>query len=198
VSRVLPLLFLLAGCRVERDAEAPPTRADAPAGAATPAHETAGPCVLVADDSLTILSRPEPSAGVFGSAARGDSIRVTATAAGGWLGFDPAVAQAANVGPFRLRWIAPDAPFTLSGACRTLPVIEAPDAGVCYLMAGASIALRAAPEAGAAVVDSLAAGGYAPVAGRRPDGWTRVRLPDGREAWAAPEDGSFNGPCEGE
>jgi len=188
----IALCLLFVACRTE---PAP----DAPAGGdsltARLPDEAAGPCLLMPDDTLTLFVRPSPASDEFGIAAPGEALRPTATAEGGWLGFDPAVAQAANVGPFRLRWVAPDGPFTLTGACRTLPVIAAPTDG-CYLMAGLPIALREAPDAGASVVDTLRAEGFAPVVGRAADGWSRVRLPDAREAWAAPEDGSFNGPCD--
>jgi hypothetical protein len=184
------LVFGVVGCRVDPASDSPAADAVEAAGVDESAPAT---CELVPDDTITILQRPSPTADVFGEAAPGDTLHPTATAAGGWLGFDPAVAQAANVGPFRLRWVAPDGPFTLSGACLALPLIEAPTEG-CYAMAGGTIPLRAEANTRALVVDSLGAGGFAPVVGRNGE-WARVRLEDGREAWIAPEDGNFSGPC---
>jgi hypothetical protein len=185
-----PLALLLVACRVDPV----PGGSNEPSGVASvDADELAVACVLAPEDTVTVFQRPSPTAGVFGEAAPGDTLRPVASAAGGWLGFDPAVAQAANVGPFRLRWVAPDGPFTLSGGCLALPVVDAPAEG-CYAMAGSPIALRAGPATDAAVVDSLPAGGFVPVVGRSGD-WARVRMIDGREAWVAPGDGNFNGPC---
>ncbi len=53
----------------------------------------------------------------------------------GWLGFDPGVAQAANIGVFRLRWMPPGAPVSLDGDCVSVPIEPwVPLPGVCYQM----------------------------------------------------------------
>jgi hypothetical protein len=170
------------GCRVDQTAD---TAAGSPRDASVEANDASrGACELVPEDSITILQRPSPTADVFGVAAPGDTLRPTSTAAGGWLGFDPAVAQAANVGPFRLRWIAPDGPFTLSGACLSLPVIDAPTEG-CYAMAGTPIPLRSEPAASAAVVDTIVAGGFARVGAAPATGHAWRSTTATRRGWPA-------------
>ncbi|MGW8249945.1 MAG: hypothetical protein ACWGO1_04825, partial [Anaerolineales bacterium] len=67
----------------------------------------AGTCEYTATAEVTIYSRPDTSAQVFSVQPAGLTVQPSARSASGWLGFDPAVAQAANIGPFRLRWLPP-------------------------------------------------------------------------------------------
>ena len=72
-----------------------------PPGSPTPVDQ----CHLTAFDDVTIFSRPDSAAAVFGTLAAGDSVIVQVMTSNVWFGFDPGVAQAPNVGPFRYRCI---------------------------------------------------------------------------------------------
>ncbi|HLA64133.1 MAG TPA: SH3 domain-containing protein [Rhodothermales bacterium] len=208
---LLSLFFALfvVGCQIERDgdtsadvdsadvAETPATGDDTPAAPRrAPAAGTA--ClVMAATAPVTLYARPGVDADTFGVLTRGDTLRPTARTEDGWLGFDPASAQAANVGPFRLRWVAPDAAVRLQGACARLPEVEKLPSRTCFVMAGAPIPLYGRPDTVSFVVDSLARSSFAPVLERTPAGWARVEREGGRSAWVSPVDGDYNGPCEG-
>lgn len=196
----LPLL-LLAACHVERDDGAPAATDTARVAVAPPAPAPAPVrtvCLLTTAtprDTLTLYQRPGTAAAVFGTLAPGDTARLGARTADGWLGFDPAVAQAANVGVFRLRWVAPGGPYRLSGPCDALPQVETLPARTCFAMAGLPLPVYARADTTAPVVDSLAREGYAEVALFNAAHWARVRLAAGRYGWVAPADVNVNGDC---
>ena len=77
-------------------------------------------CTVVANSDVTLYNRPNTASGEFGTLAAGETAVMTGQTADGWLGFDPGVAQAANVGIFRLRWVAPDSDVMQSGGCAAL------------------------------------------------------------------------------
>jgi len=54
-----------------------------------------------------------------------------ARTADGWLGFDPGIPQALNVGIFRLLWLDPAASAEFSGGCDQLPIVTHPFAPLC-------------------------------------------------------------------
>jgi len=87
------------------------------------------PCVFTANVSLTAYRLPDTTSDVFGTMPAGDTHEALAQTADGWVGFDPGVAQAANVGLARHRWIqlsATVAPSCLSGVdVVTLADVEA-------------------------------------------------------------------------
>lgn len=67
------------------------------------------PCSFAANKDLTAYRLPDASSDVFGTLPAGtDQYRISARTADGWIGFDPGVAQAGNVGLARNRWILPD------------------------------------------------------------------------------------------
>ncbi len=138
---------------------------------------------------------------VFGTVQPGDPVAVVARDARGWLAFSPGTAQAANVGPFRLRWLPPDAPVRLEGACSDLPVRVSPAAGVCFEMAMAATPVRSSPDPSAPLLVTLPADGYVAVTGRDPSGWLRVDAGSGSRpgsgaGWIPPEAVNVNGPCD--
>ncbi len=67
--------------------------------------ETSEPCTFMATGSLTVYRLPDNTSDVFGEISSGESFEVLAQTAGGWVGFDPGVAQAGNVGLARHRWV---------------------------------------------------------------------------------------------
>ncbi|MGA9532627.1 MAG: hypothetical protein WBR18_07915, partial [Anaerolineales bacterium] len=91
-------------------------------------------CQIMATGSLTAYTRPSRAAQPFGSLSGGMPVYLEARTPDGWYGFNPGVAQAANIGVFHHRWLPPDADITLEGDCEGIPVVEGPLPGVCYEM----------------------------------------------------------------
>ncbi|HEX9952997.1 MAG TPA: SH3 domain-containing protein [Rubricoccaceae bacterium] len=197
----LVLLVGLAGCRIDGPAEAPAAPDSAVLAPGDTIAEAAGEpqpeaaCMLVAQDSVVLYARPSVASARFGVLAPGDSVEAAGRAPG-FVGIDPATAQAANVGPFRLRYAAADGPFALRGDCAALPAQPRLDPAACYEMAQGSVALHARPDTSAAVVATIPARGFAEATSKTPSGWLRVRLgPNGPPGWVAPADVNLNGPA---
>ncbi|HID50602.1 MAG TPA: hypothetical protein EYP41_01015, partial [Anaerolineae bacterium] len=55
-------------------------------------------CTFTANESLTAYRLPDSAADVFGVISTGESFEALARTAEGWVGFDPGVAQAGNIG----------------------------------------------------------------------------------------------------
>ncbi|RYY20160.1 MAG: SH3 domain-containing protein [Cytophagaceae bacterium] len=211
-SLVLALAAGLASCHASSDSvpATAPTGASAPAAGAPPAAApdsvAAAPgwpapfapaagssCPRTVRQGATIRTRPAAGAPAFGLASD-ESIQVLARTASGWVGFDPHTAQAANVGIFRLRWVAP-ADLTAGPACPAVPLVAAPPAG-CLLMAGQAVLVRAQPAANSPVVSTIPAGSYAEVV-RPGSTWVQVRVPGRPQpGYVAQADVSFTGPCQ--
>lgn len=212
---VLLFAWLLSGCRLPGAPEATPTPlppSETPAPSSTPAPSATpeptdvllppAECEITAPAGINIYTRPSASAELF-YVTGGAEVMPPAGArtADGWLGFDPGVAQAGNVGVFRYRWLL-ESEVTTSGGCAELPVVVGPAAGVCYTMIVAPTDLRAGPDATAALVLTLNVEDYAEVLGTDlSGGWVKVDLARGSPAQALQgwiEIGSLNlnGPCE--
>jgi len=162
---------------------------------------TTAACTLVANSDIPLYYRPAVSSGEFGTLTAGEKVVPGGQTTTGWLGFDPAVAQAANMGIFRLRWLAPRSDISLSGSCDTLPVYPEISPTACYEMAMADTPIYDQPMDTAATIATLAAGSYTAVTGKSDQGWFQVNLGDGSLAgshsgqtgWIAPDAGNFNG-----
>jgi hypothetical protein len=172
-------------------------------GAAAPSGGTAsGPCRLEAVDEVTIYNRPSTASSVFSTQGPGFTQDFQARTSDGWLGFDPGVAQAANIGEFRLRWVEPGTE-DLTGNCGGLPVVWGPPAGVCFDMPMDTTNVYADPDATSPVVAVLHVGDFAAVVGLDPSGdWARVDLGPGNtgspaEGWVEANSLNVNGPCDG-
>ena len=63
------------------------------------------PCEFISYSSLTVYRLPDASSDIFGTLPAGETREVLAYTADGWLGFDPGVAQAGNIGLAHHRWI---------------------------------------------------------------------------------------------
>jgi hypothetical protein len=90
-------------------------------------------CWVTNNETLTAYRESSPLAQVFGIADADTTAMALARTRDGWLGFDPGVAQAGNVGRARLRWYLPDwstLTFDPAGCENRLP----------YLLSYASIA----------------------------------------------------------
>jgi hypothetical protein len=159
-----------------------------------------GPCELIAEGELTVYERPHPDAEVFGTMNTGFRVEPEAKTADGWWGFEPGVAQAANVGIFRLRWVHESSPIRLEGCCQCPPEVVGPPPGVCFEMPVEDVDVYAAPDLSSEVVASLTPGDYAAVVGKS-DGWAKLDLATGNTGqdtigWIPAASLNMNGPCE--
>ena len=198
---LLVLLLALAGCRVETPGADPAVVAPGdtlvasgsePVADAAPAMDAPG-CVLVAQDSVVLYTRPSVAAPRVGTLAPGDSVPASGRAPG-FVGISPGTAQAAAVGALRLRYAASDGPFALRGDCAALPPQPRLDPVACYQMALDETRLHARPDTGAAVVATMPAQSLAEATARTPTGWLRVRMgADGPPGWVAPADVNVSG-----
>ena len=73
------------------------------------------PCMFTATMVVTAYRLPDGASEIFGTVSTGDTYEVLARTVDGWLGFDPGVAQAANIGLARHRWVQLN--MTLDPSC---------------------------------------------------------------------------------
>lgn len=173
-----------------------PTPSSTPTATSSPA-----PCTLTANSDVPLYNRPDTNSSQFGIFSSGQQAVITGQAPGGWLGFDPGVAQAANVGIFRLRWLAPGSDTAQSGSCDALTPYPAISPTACYEMAMADTPIYAQPDDTAVVITTLPGGGYTAVTGKSAQNWVQVDLSDGSLAdnhsgqtgWITPNAANFNG-----
>ena len=74
-------------------------------------------CTLSANGPLAAYYLPDDTSDVFGELFPGDAFEALARTAEGWVGFDPGVAQAGNIGLARHRWVFLTA--SISPSCLT-------------------------------------------------------------------------------
>jgi hypothetical protein len=178
-----------------------PTAVTPPTVVATTLPAGSGPCLATSSADVTIYTRPSLMADVFSTITLSSPVDIASRSADGWLGFDPGVAQAANIGVFRQRWIPPDALVSLSGDCAGLPV-EAwvPAVGVCYQMSMGPVEVHASADPMSAVSHTLVVGEFVAVTGRTPTGWLFVNGNDGNvpgvTGFIADTAMNANGPCD--
>lgn len=196
---ILILGLGVSGCNLPQAGGTPsPTTETAPSPTVTP---TAGPCMIIADSDLAVYQRPSASADVFGTMTAGESYPAGGQTADGWFGFDPGVAQAANIGVFRLRWVQEGTSgLRLEGDCAAVPVVVGPPPGVCFDMPMDTTQVYAAPDLASSVVATMALGDYAAVIGRATS-WAQVDLSQGNTGlavtgWVEEWTINLNGPCE--
>lgn len=182
---------------VPADSDAPAPAGAAGVGADWPAAfqpDAASLCARTAKTQTVIYQRPAGSAPKFGQLAAGETVKLAARTADGWVGFDPATAQAANVGLLRLRWVRAADAFGTADVCAQLPVVALPTG--CLLMAARPVAVRAEQRAGSAVLSTIPAGSYAHVEAQH-NGWLRVTVPGQREpGFVSVASANLNGPCQ--
>ena len=171
-----------------------------PAPTATPTVTPSGPCVATAPSDVTIYERPSFEADVFSTLSAGETTELHGETDGGWLGFDPGIAQAANIGPFRLRWIH-QGEVTLSGDCSSLPEFWAPPPGICFDMPMEDVDVHTSPDASSAVLVVLHVEEFAAVIGVSGTGWAKVDLAPGNTGstvvgWVEENTMNMNGPCD--
>ena len=171
---------------------------EATEGSATLAPE---PCSIVAQGDVTVYSRPSSNAAVFGSMASGFHVIPEGRTEDGWLGFDPGVAQAANVGIFRLRWIEESSDIELEGTCEDLPELKGPPAGVCFTMPMDGVHVYTEADVSSEGIATMRWGDYAAVTGKTKLDWARVDLSVGNvgldlAGWVQGVTLNLNGPCD--
>jgi hypothetical protein len=165
---------------------------------ARPAGEA---CTLRADGPVAAYNRPSLEAQVFAEMPGDMELYVTAQTADGWVGFDPAYAQAGNIGVFHHRWVPPNSAVTLSGDCDDLPLVTGPAPNVCFTMVGFPVPVYSAPDSGSLVIATLDYGEYTQLLGESADGaWMQVNLAVGTvgldtKGWIDRSAVQFNGPC---
>ncbi len=157
-------------------------------------------CEIITDGEVPIYQRPSAASGLFGTLPAGDRETAAAYTADGWIGFDPGVAQAANVGVFRNRWLEWGDAFHLEGACESLPLVAGPPPGICFLMISEDTPVYGSADSSSVVVVTLRLGDYAEAIGRATD-WFKVNLGVGsvkinQEGWIAAALANLNGPCD--
>lgn len=194
----LSAALFLAGCGAHGTHSGP---SGAPSSEAAGSAAAPYACTGRVQAEAVAFDRAGSGAGRFGTVQPGDPVAVVGRNAAGWWAFAPGTAQAANVGPFRWRWLPPRTRLRLQGACSSLPLVASPPPGVCFEMAMAATAIRAEPRAGAAVVATLPAGGYVAVEGASSAGWLRVdtasgSAPGAGKGWIEPGAANVNGPCD--
>lgn len=67
----------------------------------TPAED----CTFTPNTSVTAYRLPDDTSDVFGTMPSADTYKALARTAEGWVGFDPGIAQAGNIGLAHHRWI---------------------------------------------------------------------------------------------
>lgn len=154
------------------------------------------PCTMTAHREVVAYQRPWPDAAVFGVVLPGESLSVVARSENGWLGFEPGIAQAPNIGVFRLRWIRPES-CGVEGAVNSLPLVWAPPPRQTFLMAHEDVELYCDSDTTTDVCGVLPGGSFARAIGRTEDGLmfllTGVEGSEGLHGWARPVGASFNG-----
>ena len=166
------------------------TATTAAAASATPSSPYAWPdelgaCTLTTDDASVLYNRPSSEAQEFSEVGAGFSAVVGGRTADGWVGFDPGIAQAANIGVFRLRWVHFDE-VSLTGACVDVPQATwVPEPDLCYTMPMESVNVYATSDTAASVVATLAAQDFAAVSGFTNTGWAQVDLGAGNTGLSA-------------
>jgi len=159
------------------------------------------PCMAIGEKEISVYSRPSREAVVFGSMSPGMNTIVEGRTVDGWLGFDPGVAQAANIGIFRLRWVEIHDGISLEGSCEELPLLISLPAGICFTMPLEAISVYAEPDISADVIVRMEVGDYAAVIGINDQDWARIDLAPGnlaldRQGWIQGNALNLNGDCD--
>lgn len=159
--------------------ETEPVAETQPADSAYPWPQGGSACVLQAEQIGEVYARPSRDAQVFGELTPGFNSPVVARTEDGWVGFDPGIAQAANVGVFRMRWAHFD-DVNLSGDCLSVNALSwIPRPQQCYAMPMEPVTLHTNPGTNASVRGTLEMGQFAGVLGLTSTGWAQLDLSDG-------------------
>jgi hypothetical protein len=202
---VATAVFLTA-CTFNINLNTPPTAtsgATAAVPSATPVSpfpwpDEAGTCTLVTTGTVTLYDRPSTEAQIFSEVGADFSSVVTGRTVDGWVGFDPGVAQAANIGVFRLRWAFFD-DVSLSGDCVSVPQLGwVPQPDLCYTMPMESVNVYSGANTSSNILATLTVEQFASVSGFTNNGWAQVDLGAGNTGlsgtgWMQQADLNLNG-----
>ena len=185
---------------VTRKTASPVTTTNPPVGTTV---EDTTPCTLTATGTITAYSRPALGASNFGTINSGDTTIITAKTPDGWLAFDPGTAQAANVGPFRFRYIAPGYAGALSGNCGGIPSTPSLPATACFFMPQDDSPVYTSANSASASLGIMYYGDYAPVVSKvttpkyffEVDPSTYSNVPNIGKGWVDGTHGNFSGNC---
>ncbi len=83
-------------------------------------------CEFTGNMALTVYRLPDSSSDIFGTMASGETHSVLAYTSDGWIGFDPGVAQAGNIGLAHHRWFQLNAVVTPS-CLSSVPLVTLAD-----------------------------------------------------------------------
>jgi len=189
------LATLLASCMPTPTPTPPPPTV-------TPTPAVSASCDITAANPVTVYTRASAAADMFGTLSSGETVQATAKTADGFYGFDPGVAQAGNVGPFRLRWVLKTVDLTLGTGCSNLATVVSPIAGICYAMMMQDTPLHSSADTTSTVLMTMHLNDYAMVTAHNP-GWYTLDLnvaSPGMDSLGYMEEsmlGGFNGPCDG-
>lgn len=126
-------------------------------------------CLLISLDSIVVFQRPDSCAAVWSMLNVFDGVVLSGRTDDGWLGFDPGVAQAGNIGSFRLRWISNGENFVIEGELDSVSVVWGPGAGITYAMLYQDSPLFAEPDSLSMIIDSIPSGSVAGIISRTED-----------------------------
>jgi hypothetical protein len=76
---------------------------------------SSGSCTFTANIGVTAYRLPDGTSSLFGTVSAGETFEVLARTSDGWLGFDPGIAQAGNIGLAHHRWVQEN--VSLSTSC---------------------------------------------------------------------------------
>ena len=160
-------------------------------------------CLLIPLKETPVFFYPSYKSEKFGTLNPGKGIEVLSFSKNGtWAGFDPGVAQACNVGPFRLRWAPLKGTAFLSGNCRNVPEIEPPQPRFCFV-GGMETRVYKGPGEKYGLKGILRPDEYARAIFKTAGGWIFINMDAGKNGlygygWIRGSDTCFQGvgPCD--
>ena len=137
-------------------------------GDATTTDQNLKNCTIVVNATTTLYTRPNKESDEFGQITPVDvGVIAGGKTLDGWIGFEPGVAQAPNVGPFRLRYIPPNSSVTLVGNCNALPVVPNLSPKQCFVMTQVDIPIYKDATSTSPVVATMHFGDYIEAVGKK-------------------------------
>lgn len=168
---------------------------------AQPIPSKTGPCTLSVTQDVVIYNRPSLDAEIFSTLSPDYPVHPSGWIEGGWWGFDPGIAQAANIGVFRLRWIKEGQGVILDGNCDQVQVYEPVPPGVCFTMPMGETEVYAEPDENADIITIMNVMDYAAVVGTNGQDWALLDLRVGNlginaQGWVQISTLNLNGKCD--
>jgi hypothetical protein len=158
------------------------------------------PCMLKVNSEVNAYKRPSLESEIFATMPLDMSFYVEARTADGWIGFDPAYAQAGNIGVFHHRWVQETSDLMFEGDCGDIPIVAGPPPGVCLTMPMGYVPIYTEPDTSSRVVIIMQPEEYIEVVGKSADNWIIANLSVGNigmagTGWLLDYHVTLNGPC---